>query len=116
MFLHKIGSVLVYNTDNLIMSGIYRAYRSRYIFKLQLIANNLNNLLGQIFTGFAASIGNLAVTEDKGRVKEVFSTLNLACFLLYGYCCVAMAVLFRPFIELFFGERYILSWERFSCF
>ena len=110
MFLHKIGSVLVYNTDNLIMSafigltgvGIYSNYK--------LIANNLNNLLGQIFTGFAASIGNLAVTEDKGRVKEVFSTLNLACFLLYGYCCVAMAVLFRPFIELFFGERYILSW------
>lgn len=109
MFSHKLGSVLVYNTDNLIMSafiglgsvGIYSNYK--------LISSNLNTVLSQIFAGMAASIGNLAATSERKRVLDVFNTLNFVCFLLYGYSTVMMAVLFEPFIELFFDNSFLLG-------
>lgn len=109
MFSHKLGSVLVYNTDNLIMSafvglggvGIYSNYK--------LISSNLNAVLSQVFAGMAASIGNLAATSERKRVLEVFNTLNFFCFLLYGYSTVMMAVLFEPFIMLFFGESFLMG-------
>lgn len=109
MFSHKLGSVLVYNTDNLIMSafiglgsvGIYSNYK--------LISSNLNTVLSQIFAGMAASIGNLAATSERKRVLDVFNTLNFFCFLLYGYSTVMMAVLFEPFIELFFDNSFLLG-------
>lgn len=109
MFSHKLGSVLVYNTDNLIMSafiglgsvGIYSNYK--------LISSNLNAVLSQIFAGMAASIGNLAATSERKRILDVFNTLNFFCFLLYGYSTVMMAVLFEPFIELFFDNSFLLG-------
>lgn len=109
MFSHKLGSVLVYNTDNLIMSafiglgsvGIYSNYK--------LISSNLNAVLSQVFAGMAASIGNLAATSERKRILEVFNTLNFFCFLLYGYSTVMMAVLFEPFIKLFFDNSFLLG-------
>lgn len=109
MFSHKLGSVLVYNTDNLIMSafvglggvGIYSNYK--------LISSNLSSVLSQIFAGMAASIGNLAATSERKRVLDVFNMLNFLCFLLYGYSTVMMAVLFEPFIKIFFNKSFLLG-------
>ena len=109
VFIHKIASVLVYNTDNLIISafvglssvGIYSNYK--------LISTNLMTLIIQVFTGITASIGNLAAKESEEKIEEVFFALNLLGFLLYAYCCISMAVLFRPFIQWIFGEKFLLE-------
>lgn len=109
MSMHKFGTVFVKGTDNLLMSafiglrsvGIYSNYK--------LILSNLNTLLNQINSAFTGSIGNLSATEEPDKVYEVFCILDFSIFLIYGYFASGMAVLFNPFIELFFGKDYIFT-------
>ncbi len=109
MSMHKFGTVFVRGTDNVLMSafvglgsvGIYSNYR--------LILSNLNTLLDKINSAFTGSIGNLSATEKPEKIYEIFRILNFSIFLIYGYFAAGMAVLFNPFIELFFGKSYLFS-------
>lgn len=63
MSMHKLATVIVRNTDSLLMSsfiglatvGLYSNYR--------LVLNALNNLLNKFATAFSGSVGNFAALE-----------------------------------------------------
>ena len=105
--LHKLATVIVRSTDNLIMSafdglatvGIYSNYK--------LVLMNVNNLLGHVTGAFTASIGNLNALEGRKRVYEIFRILDFAAFLLYGYLSGGLVTLI--FIRMIFGEEYLFS-------
>lgn len=107
--LHKLATVVVRGTDNLIMSafdglgtvGIYSNYK--------LVLLNVNNLLGHVTGAFTASIGNLNAMEGKKRVYEIFRILDFAIFLLYGYLSGGLVTLINFFIRMLFGEDYLFS-------
>lgn len=109
MVIHKIGTVLVLSTDNLIISrmlsvivvGIY----SNYV----LITSALTTLIEQIFSSIVASVGNFRVTESTERAIEIFDTVYFMGFWIYGFSCISLLCLFNPFIGLFFGQEYIFS-------
>lgn len=108
MFMHKIGTVMVYNVDNLLMSALIGLSTVGVFSNYKLISTNLTNILGQIINGSRNSIGNLVATEkDEGKIYGIFNALNFACFLLFSYGTVAMAILFTPFLKLFFGDNYL---------
>ena len=104
MFIHKVGSVVVNDTDNLIMStfvgivsvGIYSNY--------QMIQYSINVALNGVFGAFTASIGNLGAIQEKKKLFEVYNTLQFLGFWLYGFCTVAFVVLYNPFIEVWAGK------------
>lgn len=107
MFLHRLGDVVVNNTDNLIMSafvglgsvGIY----SNYL----LIETSINTALNGVFGAFTASVGNLGATENKEHVFRVYKVINFLGFVLYGYCTIAFLVMYNPFIEVWAGADYL---------
>ena len=111
MSLHKLGDIIVNNTDNLIMSafvglsevGIY----SNYI----MIQTTVNTALNGFYGAFTASIGDLSVYEGKsdghGRLYEVYRTMLFLSFWIYGFCSCAFLVLYNPFIGAWAGERYL---------
>lgn len=105
--LHKLATVVVRGTDNLIMSafdglsavGIYSNYR--------LVLVNINNVLGHVCGAFTSSIGNLNAVEGKKRVYEIYRVLDFAMFLLYGYLTGGLLTLINFFIRMLFGEAYL---------
>mgnify|MGYP002996185014 FL=1 len=107
--LHKLATVIVRSTDNLIMSafdglatvGIYSNYK--------LVLMNVNNLLGHVTGAFTASIGNLNALEGRKRVYEIFRILDFAAFLLYGYLSGGLVTLINFFIRMIFGAEYLFS-------
>ena len=107
MFLHRLGDVVVNNTDNLIMSafaglesvGIY----SNYL----LIETSINTALNGVFGAFTASVGNLGATESRDDVVRVYKVINFLGFVLYGYCTIAFLVLYNPFIEVWAGKDFL---------
>lgn len=109
MFLHKLGDVVVNNTDSLIISafvglvtvGIYDNYR--------LLIASVNTAINGLLGSFVASIGNLSVTDDKPRVYHVYRTLNFVGFWIHSYASFAFLILFTPFIRVWAGEDYLLS-------
>ncbi|MCR5546838.1 MAG: hypothetical protein K6F30_10240 [Lachnospiraceae bacterium] len=107
MSLHKLGDIVVNNTDNLIMSAFVGvgsvAIYSNYI----LIQSTVNTALNGLFGAFTASIGNLGAEENSGRMYDIFKVLNFPGFWLYGFCTTAFLVLYNPFIENWAGDKYL---------
>ncbi|MDE6024411.1 MAG: oligosaccharide flippase family protein [Lachnospiraceae bacterium] len=109
MLFHKIGTAVVSATDNIIISkfvglvalGVY----SNYV----LIVNAVTNLLNKIFTSLTASIGNLALADDKEHVEKVFYRTLFMNIWSRGFCAICLLCLLQPFINLWLGNRFLLT-------
>ena len=105
---HKAGSYVLSASDNIIISkfigivtvGVY----SNYV----LIVNMVNSFITVLINNVTASFGNLIAKEDSKKSLSVFDEMNLICFILYGIASVCFVNIFTPFIELFFGEKFVL--------
>ena len=105
---HKAGSYVLSASDNIIISkfigivtvGVY----SNYV----LIVNMINSFITVLINNVTASFGNLIAKEDGKKSLKVFNEMNLICFILYGVASVCFVNLFTPFIELCFGEKFVL--------
>lgn len=109
IFSHKIGSVVVFGTDNLLLSlftnvtfiGIY----SNYVMIINYIIAPLN----QIFTAMLGSIGNLSATENSDKAYDVFNKVFFLNFWLYGFATICLYFLLNPFIFLWLGQKYVMD-------
>ena len=109
LLIYRIGNVITSGTDNIIISkyiglvmvGVY----SNYL----LIINSLNMILNQVFNAITSSIGNLVVTTSTRRSANIYEKLNLFNFWLYSFCGICLLVLINPFIEIWIGKKYLLS-------
>lgn len=109
MSMHKIGGVLVNNTDSLIMSaflglsqvGIYSNYR--------LVVNTLSGFMRRCTDAFTGGVGNLGATENGEKVYAVYREIHFLSVLGYGYCTSMMVLLFRDYILSGFGSGYLLG-------
>ncbi len=99
MSLHKLGDVVVNNTDNLIMSTAVGVTIVGMLSNYQMIQASIVTALNGVFGAFTASIGNLTVEEDDESTFRVYRTLQFLCFWLYSFCSVAFMVMFTPFME-----------------
>lgn len=107
--LHKLATVVVKGTDNLIMSAFVGLSTVGVCSNYKMIVSNINLLLGKVVSAFSGSIGNLGATEEGEKIYDVYRILDFSMFLLYGYLAGGMVVLFNFFIRLYAGNRYLLS-------
>lgn len=111
MTLHKIGAIVVNSTDNLIISkyvglmevGIYSNY--------YLVINALNTVIAQIFNSVTASVGNLATTEDREKLYDIFKKIFFLNFWIYSFSSICLLVLFNDFIKLWLGTEYLFAFS-----
>lgn len=109
MALYKISSKVLSSTDNIIISAFIGVamvgkYENYNYFWMVAIA-----ICTMFFNSYTPSIGNLYATEMKEKVEEFFKALNFANFWIYGFFSVLLYILMSPFIELWFGKRFVLS-------
>lgn len=109
LFIYKIGSVIMNGTDNIVISKIIGLVMVGIYSNYLMIINSLYNILNQVFNAITSSIGNLVVTTNEKRSKNVYENLNFFTFLLYGTVSICIMVLINPFIKIWIGEDYVLS-------
>lgn len=109
MVSHKVGGIVVFGTDNLLISYFVGVVAVGLYSNYSMIAEALKSIYGQFFSALTASIGNLGVTADSKQVITVFCRLNFAGNWLYGFSAVCLTVLLNPFIELWLGTDYLFS-------
>lgn len=108
MFFHKMGSILVMNTDNLIISAFIGLAQVGVYSNYLMVLNHLKTLSSYVYGSFTASIGNLYAVEDSETVYRTYKVLFFLMYLIFGYCSAALFVMFNPFIRWCFGETYVL--------
>lgn len=109
LFIRRVGGVVLTATDNIVinsyislaMVGIY----SNYV----LIITAIQTITTQVMSSMTASIGNFVTTNKTADTELAFKTYSYITYLVYGFCSVCLIVLTNRFIELLWGEQYLLS-------
>ena len=107
----KLSSLLVNNTDNIIITYFSGLATVGISSNYTLLSNTLNSLLNQIFNGISASVGNYNAIESNEKKIKLFNNINLLNFWLFGWATVGIIVLSGDIVKLCFGENYVLPFN-----
>lgn len=109
LLLHKIGSYTLTSTDNLIISKIVGIIAVGVYSNYSLIVSMIASFIYLLISNVTSSLGNLIASENPKKRLRVFNEMNFICFVMYGISSICLINLFNPFIELVFGEKFLLS-------
>lgn len=109
LFFHKIGTVIINGTDNIIISMFLGVAQVGLYSNYNLIITYIFNFLSNIITSTTASVGNLLALKEEEKFFDVFKKLRFINFWLSTFTGTAILVIVQPFIKLWIGEGYILS-------
>lgn len=105
---HRIGGVVVFGTDNLLISrfigvvtvGIY----SNYVFVLSAV----KGFISKLYDALVASIGDLVNTESDDKIYQVYRQLYFISFCISSFIAIGFSCLVNPLVKIIFGEDYLL--------
>lgn len=109
MMMHKIGDVIVNNTDNLLISSFVGIASVGCYSNYYLLIGSVQQVLNETFQGITASVGNLGATASKERVQTIFSSVFLLNHWMFSFAAICLFELLNPFIVLSFGEKYLFT-------
>ncbi|MFQ7473077.1 MAG: lipopolysaccharide biosynthesis protein [Anaerovoracaceae bacterium] len=110
MVFHKIGTIIVFATDNVIISkflglasvGLYSNYYT--------LTSAFTAFINKFFTSISASVGNLAVSESIEKQEKTLFQVLFVNFWLYTFTCSGLFALLNPFIKnIWLGSEYIFG-------
>lgn len=107
MFMHRMGDVIVNNTDNLLISGYVGVISAGIYSNYYLVIGSVRQVLQQAMQGVSASVGNLGALEDGEKVHEIYRKLFFAGQWMFGFAGICLFELLNPFVELSFGRQYL---------
>ncbi len=104
----KIGTIIVYATDNIIISRFVGFFSVGIYSNYTLVIQAVQMAAYRFFDSINASIGNLTVSSEKGYVEKVLYRILFANAWMFSFCSAALLSLFQPFIRLWAGPEYLL--------
>lgn len=108
MILHRMGSVAVFGTDNLLISKFVGIGITGLYSNYSMIRNFLTTMINTLFNAITPAIGNLNVTETVEEKRQTFHRLNFFAAWLFGWMSICLIWLYDPFITLWLGDDYLL--------
>jgi O-antigen/teichoic acid export membrane protein len=109
MMYHSIGGVIVFSTDNILISAfigiVYVGIYSNYL----LIIGVLVTVIGMFFNSAIASVGNLNATSDSKKSYAVFKRMFFLNAVAYSVVTICLYVLINDFIILWLGDGFLLD-------
>lgn len=109
MSMHKLGTVCVNSTDNLLMSALVSLGSVGIYSNYTLITGNVSLFAGLIYNSLTASIGNLGASVGKQKLYDTYKILNFFCFMVTSFCTLCLFSLLNPFITVWIGTKYTFN-------
>ena len=111
LFFYKLGAVMQNNIDNILISIFAGTITVGYYSNYSTIILYVTSFLTLIFTSLKASVGNYIVTNNKKEQLKMYNILEMYNFWIVAFCSICFIVLIPDFIQIFFGEEYILGYS-----
>lgn len=109
LMMHRIGGYVVNSTDSILISSFIGILVLGLYSNYNLIITSLIAILGQAFSAFSASIGNLQAKGDTDQLYKTYIHIQFFAMWLTGFCMISYFVLVNPFIEVWLGKEYLLG-------
>ncbi|PKM70162.1 MAG: polysaccharide biosynthesis protein [Firmicutes bacterium HGW-Firmicutes-19] len=106
---HKIGTISIYQTDNIVISTFINVATVGLISNYNMIMASVNGFINILFNSVISGFGNLIASESIDRQYLVFKAYRFLGFWVYGFSTIAFYVLINPFIELWIGKEMLIS-------
>lgn len=90
LMIYKVSGLLVNSTDNILITFFSGLATTGIASNYTLLVNTLNSLLGQVFNGLTASIGNHNASESVEKRYEMFRFLNMMNFWIFGWAALGI--------------------------
>ncbi|MCS8594987.1 transporter [Leuconostoc citreum] len=107
---NKIGSMVVFASDNILISIFVNLSTVGLYANYTMITNNLSGLINRMIQPMTASIGNMKETSDE-QILQFFKKFNLIVYSVPLFMAPQLFILLRPFIQWWIGGTYVLSQE-----
>ena len=108
-FIYKIGSTIINNTDNLLISMIVNTLAVGLYSNYYMVVNAVQGFLTIITTSLISAIGNLSAGKNVQRMLDVFKAILLVYHFIAAYGAISFFLLFEDFISIWLGEAFVLD-------
>lgn len=109
MACHKLGSVIVSGTDNILISKFVGVVATGYYSNYTLLTSTVKTFYIQLFSPITASVGNLVAEKSEKETYTFFRKLFFINAYIAIFCTSCLATLMNPFITLLWGKEYTFS-------
>lgn len=112
-FLYKISAIIQSNTDSILISIFVGTVFVGYYSNYTMIITAVVSIITLVFTSIKAGIGNLIASNDTSQKEKLlfFNILELINYWLIAFCSICFICLFQDFINIFFGQEYVLRFS-----
>ncbi len=104
LFFHKLGSIAVHQTDNIIISSFINIATVGILANYTLLKTTVAKFIDIIFNSAVGSFGNLIATSDANKQYETYKVYRFLAFWIYGFSCIALYILSSPFISIWLKQ------------
>lgn len=109
LFIHKIGELVYFQVTPFLLYAFVSLQTVAYYGNYTLVTSRLKGLLGSFLGSTGAGVGNLIAEGDKQKIQDVYWELMSIYFFAVGIFIFSIYHLMPGFINLWLGEKYILS-------
>ena len=109
LFSHKIGSVVVYGTDNLLISRFASVIFVGLYSNYSMLIDAASSLFSNIFSSLTSSIGNVGATENADSAYQIFKRVLFLNYVIAGILASLLFSVINAFIILWIGEDFLLE-------
>ena len=106
---HKIGGIVVFSTDNILMSKLFGLVQVGLYSNYTLITKTLQGIIGQFFVSITASVGNLCAEEGQERKLHIFYITEYINFIIYAFSCICIFEILEEFISFWLGNTFLMD-------
>ena len=111
LMLRKISFSILYSSDTIIISSMIGVQWVGLLSNYVMIEDTITGILTRLNHAISASLGNFFATENKDNSYKLFQRVEFLNYWLYSFCSIAMITLINPFIQLWIGEDFLMSFS-----
>lgn len=110
LFTSKLGGVIVGSADTLVISAFLGLTDLAIYQNYYFIINSITGFIFIINSSICAGIGNSLITETNEKNYHDFEKFNFILFWVMGFCICCFLALMQPFMEIWIGRKFMLSY------
>jgi O-antigen/teichoic acid export membrane protein len=100
IFLHKIGTVITYQIDNVALSAFFGLVAVASYGNYYYVCASVAGIPAIIYSSMSGGFGNMIYTESREKNFELFMRVERLVGIIIIWCAAMMLALYQPFIAL----------------
>ena len=108
LLVQKMAGFVYGGADAIFLSSMLGLRITGLFANYQIIDRGIFSIMYKALQGVVPSIGSLVYEKDNAKTLRIFWMLDFFYLLFAGYLTAIYAILFQPFMRLFFGDDFLL--------